>query len=179
MFQHFMALTLAISLAGCSGQPNGDPVATAPAGGRLTLNGEPLESYQVVVFPNDSVPAIGTTDADGRFVLGTNKPGDGAIVGSHKVAVMFMGPPSIDPSTDPETDPNSDSDKGTETDPNSDPDKGTETDPNSDPAEGTTELTSPRSNRGKIDAKYLNPETSGLRVDISASGSTELVIDLQ
>ena len=53
--------------------------------------------------------AVGMTDASGNFVLGTNKPGDGAAVGSYKVSVAFAGPPQDDsnqaqaPAPDPDT----------------------------------------------------------------------------
>lgn len=34
------------------------------------------------------------TDAEGKFVLGTNAPGDGVMSGLSKVAVIYVGPPS-------------------------------------------------------------------------------------
>ena len=49
------------------------------------------------ILSKDSRPAMGVTDAEGRFTLGTNKPGDGAVAGSHKVAVTWVGPPSTNP----------------------------------------------------------------------------------
>lgn len=51
----------------------------------------------VVLYPNESRPAAGRTDAQGRFVLGTNNTGDGAVVGSHRVAVTYAGPESSGP----------------------------------------------------------------------------------
>jgi hypothetical protein len=33
--------------------------------------------------------AAGGTDADGRFVLSTYKPGDGALIGKHRVSVTI------------------------------------------------------------------------------------------
>ena len=70
---------------------------TVSASGKLTLNGTPLEFYQVMFFPTDGRPAAGITDAEGKFVLGTNITADGAMVGSHRVAVNWVGPPSTDP----------------------------------------------------------------------------------
>lgn len=94
-------LTLAglIFLCGCgSDQPTGDRIATVTASGILTLDGKPLEYYQVLFFPpGGERPAAGTADAQGKFVLGTNEPEDGAVVGSHKVAINWLGPPSADP----------------------------------------------------------------------------------
>lgn len=70
---------------------------TVPAGGVLTLNGAPLEFYQVTCFPEGDRPAVGTTDIDGRFSLGPNEIGDGAVPGKHKVSVTYVGPPSKNP----------------------------------------------------------------------------------
>lgn len=143
MFYRSLALTLVISLAGCNPtQPTGDTVATVAASGKLTLKGAPLEFYQVTFFPKDNRAAIGTTDAEGKFVLGTNAPGDGAIAGAHKVAINWIGPPSTNPN------------------------------------EGITEFTSPPPPKVKINGKYSDPETSGLTVEVPASGSSELTVDL-
>lgn len=87
-----------LSMAGCgSPQPTGDVVKVVPASGVLTLKGQPLEYYQVSTFPESGRPAVGVTDAAGTFVLGTNAQNDGAMVGSHKVSVTWVGPPNTDP----------------------------------------------------------------------------------
>ncbi|WLD12104.1 hypothetical protein [Planctellipticum variicoloris] len=80
---------------GCNpSQPTGDREATVSAGGTLTHQGQPLAYYQVLLTPQaPQRPAAGTTDEHGKFTLGTNAPGDGAVVGSHRVAVVFVGPP--------------------------------------------------------------------------------------
>ena len=98
-FRWLFSFTGLILLFGCgSAQPTGDRVATVRASGVLTLDGVPLEYYQVVCFPPDGKrPAVGTADDEGKFVLGTNTPGDGAVVGTHKVAINWLGPPSDDP----------------------------------------------------------------------------------
>jgi hypothetical protein len=89
---------LSLGLLGCApAQPTGDVIDTVPASGVLTHKGAPIEFYQVLFFPKDSRPAMGVTDAEGRFTLGTNEPGDGAVAGSHKVAVTWVGPPSTNP----------------------------------------------------------------------------------
>jgi len=91
----YMALLV---LPACSpSQSTGDVMKTVSASGKLTLNGAPLEFYQVMFFPTDGRPAPGMTDAEGKFVLGTNGTGDGAMVGSHKVAVNWVGPPNTNP----------------------------------------------------------------------------------
>ncbi len=86
-------------LTGCSSQYEyrAETVDTVPVSGTLTYKGQPLEYYQVVFFPVDGVRvAAGVTDASGKFTLGTNDGGDGSPVGSCKVAVNFVGPPSTD-----------------------------------------------------------------------------------
>ena len=92
-----MCLALLLLPACAPSQPTGDVMKTVSASGKLTLNGAPLEFYQVMFFPTGGRPAAGITDAEGKFVLGTNEADDGAMVGSHKVAVNWVGPPSTDP----------------------------------------------------------------------------------
>ncbi len=85
-------------LSGCGSVDTGEVVQTVPVSGTLTYQGRPLEFYQVTLFPSDSQrPAAGVSDAEGKFVLGTNEPGDGAIQGAHTVSVTYVGPPATDP----------------------------------------------------------------------------------
>jgi hypothetical protein len=77
--------------------PTGNIEKTVPAGGVLTYRDQPLEFYQVTFYPEGHRPAAGTTDEQGKFVLGTNSVGDGAVAGTHRVAVMYVGPPSTNP----------------------------------------------------------------------------------
>ena len=89
---------LLLCFMGCApAQPTGDVIDTVPASGILTHKGAPLEFYRVSFFPKENRPAMGETNAEGKFTLGTNKPGDGAVVGSHKVAITWIGPPSTNP----------------------------------------------------------------------------------
>ena len=98
MIHRYLVLVVFLCIPGCgSSQPVGDIVPTVDGSGVLTLKGAPLEFYQVSFFPKDGRPAMGVTDAAGKFTLGTNKPNDGAVAGSHKVAVTWVGPPSTDP----------------------------------------------------------------------------------
>lgn len=74
-----------------------DVERTVPVSGTLTFQGKPLEFFQVSVHPTDgSRVATGLADAEGKFVLGTNKLGDGAPPGKAKIAVTFVGPPSAE-----------------------------------------------------------------------------------
>lgn len=68
----------------------GERVDTVPASGILLFKGEPLPGFQVTVMPT-SAPrvAIGISDAEGKFVLGTNGSGDGCPTGMCKVAVVW------------------------------------------------------------------------------------------
>jgi hypothetical protein len=98
MSRVLLTLIAAMALVGCGeAQPTGDIVQVVPASGVLTLKGKPLAWYQVAAYPQDNRPAMGVTDAEGRFRLGTNMADDGAVVGSHRVAVTFVGPPNTNP----------------------------------------------------------------------------------
>lgn len=90
-----LACAVSLIVAGCgTAQPTGEREDTVTAGGTLTYLGQPLEHYQVLLTPQaPQRPAAGTSDEAGKFILGTNAPGDGAVVGSHRVSVVFVGPP--------------------------------------------------------------------------------------
>lgn len=144
MLMRSLILAVILALPGCgASQPTGEIVKTVSAGGVLTLNGTPIEFFQVACFPENNRPAIGITNAEGKFTLGTNGLDDGAVPGRHKVAITWIGPPSTNPD------------------------------------EGIMEFTPPPPPTHKLDGKYGNPETSGLTVEVSESGSTDLVIDLK
>jgi hypothetical protein len=83
-------LTLLAAAFGCS-SPDREKVV--PVSGTVTFQGKPLEGYRVTFMPTDGRrPAIGLTDAEGKFELGTNEPGDGAVTGMHKVAFVWAPP---------------------------------------------------------------------------------------
>jgi hypothetical protein len=70
--------------SGCSGG-----LALIPVEGTVTLDGQPVEGASVLFEPKGGgKPATGTTDAAGKFVLTTIEPGDGAVPGANKVAVI-------------------------------------------------------------------------------------------
>ena len=90
---------LFVAVAGCGAEPG--PKSTiekvVPVSGKLTYLGKPLEHFQVTFLPSDGRrAAVGVTDAEGKFTMGTNTSGDGAPPGAVKVAVVFVGPPSTD-----------------------------------------------------------------------------------
>jgi hypothetical protein len=72
---------------GCGGS------GTVPVQGIVRLDGQPLRSASVQFVPEDSGrDATATTDQDGRFVLSTFEPGDGALPGNYKVVVTPVAP---------------------------------------------------------------------------------------
>ena len=59
-----------------------------PVSGTVTLDGKPLADAAVGFFADvGGTPAVGTTDAQGKFTLSTHKPGDGATQGQNVVTV--------------------------------------------------------------------------------------------
>jgi len=59
-----------------------------PASGIVSLDGKPLPDAAVMFHPTSGGrPATGVTDVSGKFVLGTFKPRDGALPGSHTVTI--------------------------------------------------------------------------------------------
>lgn len=101
--QRVLFAILLVSFAGCS--EDSGPVAkeepSVPASGVLTYRGKPLKHHRVVLMPEDGRrPATGLTDAEGKFVLGTDEPGDGAPPGRSKVSVVWEGPESAGEAVD-------------------------------------------------------------------------------
>ena len=87
-------LSLFTVLSGCSNSgPVADIVDTVAVSGTLTYLGKPLPGYQVSFQPVSGVrSATAISDAEGKFVLGTNNIGDGAAPGMHKVTVVWVAP---------------------------------------------------------------------------------------
>jgi hypothetical protein len=79
---------LAVAIAGAVGCGK-DGLELAPVEGVVLLEGRPVADAGVVFAPVDSkqgLPAVGTTDAEGKFTLITaNRPG--AALGEHRVAI--------------------------------------------------------------------------------------------
>jgi hypothetical protein len=84
---------VACGLWGC-GEPAPSQLAeeTVPAAGVVTYKGQALENYRVSFVAEGRRAASAISDAQGKFVLGTDAPGDGAPAGQHKVAVAYVGP---------------------------------------------------------------------------------------
>ena len=87
------------SLSGCSPGIETKPTLekVAPVSGTLTFKGQPLDSHQVTFLPTDGRrPAVGLTDSNGRFKLGTNDVDDGAPLGTNKISVVFAARSTVD-----------------------------------------------------------------------------------
>jgi hypothetical protein len=138
-----MCVCLAAALVCGCGDSGADIERTVKAAGTLTHRGAPLAFYQVMVQPEDGRrPAVGVSDAQGKFVLGTNGEGDGAVSGKHRVAVVYVGPPSTNPEA------------------------------------GMNDFSPPPAPKGKLAAKYQQPETSGLTLEIPPAGSSDLKVEV-
>lgn len=60
-----------------------------PVSGTVTINGQPLQGATLNFLSADgSRSAVGETDARGRYELTTFAPGDGAVPGEYRVAIM-------------------------------------------------------------------------------------------
>lgn len=85
----WFAVTVALlNIFGCGAQPGMSP--TARVSGTVTYQGKPIEGVNVAFVPSSGRPASGVTDTSGRFTLSTFGNGDGAVLGSHKVAFAEM-----------------------------------------------------------------------------------------
>ena len=99
MWSYFSRVAVSIGFllsgVGCGDSERSIPDKTVNAEGVLTYRGQPLEDFMVTFHPSGTQrPATGTTDAAGRFKLGTNDVGDGAVSGSHKVTAVYVAPSS-------------------------------------------------------------------------------------
>lgn len=84
--------TVLLLNAGCGdGRPTLVPVT-----GTVTLNGQPVDGALVGFEPQGiegyNRPSIATTDAQGKFVVGTYDKADGMPKGSYKVSVLKKDP---------------------------------------------------------------------------------------
>ncbi len=73
---------LTIASMGCNRGPE-----MAPVQGKVLYNGNVLQFGSVTFQPQRGQPARGEIQSDGSFELATFRPGDGAMVGLHKVKI--------------------------------------------------------------------------------------------
>lgn len=77
------------TLWGCAKSASDKP-KTAQAAGVVLKGGKPLAKVQVAFIPANGPMAMGTTDDKGQFTLMTSTPGDGALIGEHKVSLGYV-----------------------------------------------------------------------------------------
>lgn len=143
-----LTAVLCLVTAGCGSQvgPVPDVVSVVSVSGTATYQGKPLPGYQVTFLPvSGERPATGVTDADGKFTLGTNNAGDGAVAGPNKVAVVWVAPDLAD-------------------------------DTMATPIDDPSKLPKQPVN---VPAKFSNPETSGITIDVPTSGGSDLNVEIK
>jgi hypothetical protein len=97
----------ALAFAWGCGSNNG--LNLARVRGRVTYKGEPVKYGTVHFMPSEDKgtkgpPALGVITSDGSYVLSTDEPGDGALVGSHRVGITGLDPTPINAEPAPEPD---------------------------------------------------------------------------
>lgn len=102
--RRWLGLMLVGLLAGC-GPSNGLDLGRVH--GKITYKGELVGCGDIIFQPDESrgtsgPAAVGTLARDGTFVLSTEWPGDGAIVGFHRVGITGLDPNPVGGSTGPE-----------------------------------------------------------------------------
>lgn len=94
---YLFTLVLLAQIPGCAPSDSKGSVRLEKASGRLLYQGSPLPFYQLLLLPVDGPAAIGLANEDGNFVLGTHWPEDGAVSGTHRAAIVYVGDPELDP----------------------------------------------------------------------------------
>ncbi|MFT3920904.1 MAG: hypothetical protein QM778_00050 [Myxococcales bacterium] len=77
----FVTCILLVLIAGCGGRGMGK------VQGKVTVNGKPVTSGTIMFYPAEGPGATGSIGPDGSYTMSTHKPGDGAVIGTHKVAI--------------------------------------------------------------------------------------------
>lgn len=75
---------------GCG--PSGPTVV--PVSGVLTRGGQPVPNLEIFFMPTQGRNSVGHADEQGRFSMQYTADQDGALVGTHKVFVVFNPPQS-------------------------------------------------------------------------------------
>ncbi len=88
LFGLLVVLALALTYA-LGGFGDGRP-KLVPVSGVVLIDGKPLTSGNVIVFPNHNRQASGPIGSDGRFTLTTYEPNDGCILGKHPATVNAL-----------------------------------------------------------------------------------------
>jgi hypothetical protein len=78
----------AIWLSGCS---DGRP-ARVPISGQVLIDGQPLKYGSIRFVPADARASVAQLDTNGRFTLNCFEREDGAVLGTHRVAILAAEP---------------------------------------------------------------------------------------
>lgn len=92
-FRLLPGVSLAVALLAAAGCGGGEKVKVVPAEGVVKINGKPAANIMVQFMPDSRKGGKGptssaTTDEQGKFRLKTQDGQDGAVVGSHMVALI-------------------------------------------------------------------------------------------
>jgi hypothetical protein len=137
--------------------------------GTISLEGEPVRFGYVTFLPdstagNSGPPATSSILEDGSFVISTEESDDGAIVGTHKVAVIALDPNPL---------PGEDRPK-----PEDDPEKylaakGQQRPARAKKSAGPTYTTREgKTYRLLVPERLMNPETSGITAKVDRGSNT-------
>jgi hypothetical protein len=150
-----VAVPAFLFLAGCSGSDLPPRPKTVPVTGKVLYKGLPVDGATVGFLGDGRIPpALGKTDAQGRFELTTSAPGDGAVAGNHQVIVTkIVGTKAAKAATGPMS--MEDAAKR---------------------AQSKTEDAGPQS---LLPEHYGEAATSGLSFEVKASGPNDFTIDLK
>jgi hypothetical protein len=83
---HALACLIIVAASGCGSDDPGR-LPTVPAGGTLIYDGKPVAKGTILFQPEKGHDASGVIE-NGKFTLTTYAPGDGAVVGRHRVAIV-------------------------------------------------------------------------------------------
>lgn len=139
-----------MAFSGCGGPTSTGPVCY-PANGSVIVDGKPAFGAHVVLHPVDASVVLrpgAETDDDGNFVLTTRIVGDGGPAGEYKVAIRW----------DEEHVPVSSAAAS----------------PNGPILSMSGNSESKDEPRDRLNGKYSNPDTSGLKCKIEAVGANEI-----
>jgi hypothetical protein len=78
----FCCVLACLAAGGC-----GSGLTLAPVSGRVRVDGQPVTSGTIMFHPASGPAAVGTIQSDGTYTLATLRPGDGAVVGTHRVTI--------------------------------------------------------------------------------------------
>lgn len=94
----WLLMVLTLSLLGCGGPK------LARVQGKISVAGKPVRKGRIMFYAAGLPGATGAITEDGTYTLTTFKPGDGAAVGEHRVAIEAtdVGAGSMRPPQSPE-----------------------------------------------------------------------------